>query len=575
MMKLFRLLKSYRLLIAIILIFTFLQSMAQLFLPTLMAAIVDVGIVNEDISYIIQMGGVMLLVAVASVALSIGGSFCSAKVSAGFGKMVRDRVFAQVQDFSLQAFNKFGTSSLITRTTNDIMQIQQLLTMMLKILLVTPLMFIGALILAIWIDPMLSLFIFAPIPIIAVTIIIITKKGIPLFQSLKQKTDRLNLILREGLTGVRIIRSFNRSNDEMNRFQEANTRFSDTAIKVNRVMIHLTPIMMFVLNFSIIAIIWFGAFRIDTGELQIGQLMAFIQYATQIMFSLTLASVMVVAIPRAAVSANRINEILDYGTDIKPPHEAIPIRHGRGHIEFHRVTFSYPGAMQPILSDISFHAKPGEVTAIIGGTGTGKSTLANLIPRFYDIDDGSILVDGIDIRNISSQQLRNHIGLVPQQPYLFKGTIADNIRYGKEQAIFEEVHHAAWLAQASTFISEMKEGYESPVAQKGSNFSGGQRQRLAIARALVRKANIYIFDDSFSALDFKTHARLNNSLQEDLDTSTVLMMTQRVSTVMDADQIVVLDEGRIAGVGKHQDLMKNCEVYREMVSVQFSTEELS
>lgn len=570
MIKLFRLLKPYRFLITIILIFTFLQSISQLFLPTLMAAIVDIGIVNENIAYIMQMGGLMLLVAIAGVLLSIWGSFYAAKVSAGFGQKVRDKVFARAEDFSLQEFNRFGTSSLITRTTNDIMQVQQLLTMMLKILIVAPMMFIGALLLAIWIDPLLSLFIFAPLPIIIVTIMIITKKGLPLFQSLKQKTDRLNLILREGMTGIRVIRSFNRSKDEMDRFKEANADFAGTAIRVNRLMIHLTPIMMVVLNFSIIAIIWFGSFRIDIGALQVGELMAFIQYATQIIFSLSLASVMVVAIPRASVSAERINEVLETIPDIKDPEHVIPINQGKCYIEFDRVTFSYPGAEQPVLSDISFRAKPGETTAIIGGTGAGKSTLASLIPRFYDIDDGSILLDGIDIRNLSQHDLRAHIGLVSQQPHLFKGTIADNIRYGKDTASPAEVDHAAQLAQASAFISETENGYDSMLAQKGANLSGGQKQRLAIARALVRNPNIYIFDESFSALDFQTHARLRKSLQREFAYATVFIVTQRVSTVMDADQIVVLNEGKMTGTGTHQELMKSCEVYRQIVHSQFS-----
>ncbi|WP_373894703.1 ABC transporter ATP-binding protein [Virgibacillus natechei] len=575
MIKLFRLLKPYRIQIVAVLMLIFLQSISQLVLPTLMAAIVDTGIVNGDIPYIIQIGIIMLIVAAIGVVFSIWAGFYTAKVSAGFGRNVRDRVFSHAENFSLQDFDEFGTSSLITRTTNDIMQVQQVLTMILRTMIMAPMMFIGAMIIALWMNPSLSLIIFAPLPIIIITVTVIAKKGMPLFKSLKEKTDRLNLILREGLTGIRVIRAFNRTDHERLRFDEANQAYSDTAIKVNRIMINATPIMMLILNFSMIAIIWFGAFRINNGDLQVGELMAFIQYATQIMFAFIMASVMFVAIPRAAVSANRINEILETNPVIKNPEKTIPMQTSRGHIEFRNVTFSYPGAQKPVISDVSFSTEPGTVTAIIGGTGSGKSTLIHLIPRFYDIDQGNILIDGVDIRNQTQHNLREQIGIVPQASHLFRGTIADNIRYGKEAALDDEVKHAANSAQATGFISEMKNGFDSMVAQRGTNFSGGQRQRIAIARALVRKPGMYIFDDSFSALDFKTHARIRKSIQEDTRDATVLIVTQRASTVMDADQIVVLDQGKIAGAGTHDDLIKNCEVYQEIVASQFSEEEIS
>ncbi|WP_100012724.1 ABC transporter ATP-binding protein [Lentibacillus sediminis] len=575
MLKLFRLLKPYRLQIAAVLVLIFLQSISQLFLPTLMAAIVDTGIVNENISFIIQIGGIMLAVAAIGVVVSIWSGFFTAKISAGFGRNVRERVFAQAENFSLQEFDTFGTSSLITRTTNDIMQVQQVLTLLLRTMIMAPMLFIGAMVLAVWMNPQLSLIIFAPLPIIVIAVVIIAKKGIPLFKALKEKTDRLNLVLREVLTGVRVIRSFNRADYERERFDEANQDYADTAIKVNRIIIHATPIMMLVLNFSVIAIIWFGSYSISNGNLQVGELMAFIQYATQIMFAFIMASVMFVAIPRAAVSAGRINEILETEPKVKEPENAIPLSEVRGQVEFRDVTFSYPGAEKPVLSRISFQANPGEVTAIIGGTGSGKSTLVSLIPRFYDIDEGHILLDGVDIRNITQQELRDQVGFTPQQAYLFAGTINVNIRYGRDSATEEEVREAAKAAQADEFISQLEQGLETPVAQRGANLSGGQRQRLAIARTLLRNPAIYIFDDSFSALDFKTHSRVRDALREKTADATVLLVTQRASTVMDADKIVVLDQGEIAGIGDHSELMQSSEVYREIVASQFTEEDTS
>ncbi|WP_059105985.1 ABC transporter ATP-binding protein [Shouchella shacheensis] len=573
MLKLFTLLKPYRMAIVIVMVLTFLQAVSQLVLPTLMAAIVDVGIVNGDIPFIMQIGGFMLLVAGVGVVFSILGAFYSAKISAGFGKIVRDRVFAHVENFSLQGFDQMGTSSLITRTTNDIMKVQQVLTMMLRVLLMAPMMFVGAVILAVMMDPMLSLLIIAPLPIIVLAVFLISKKAIPLFKSLQEKTDRLNLVLREGLTGIRVIRSFNRVNHEQDRFNDVNVDFADTAIRVNKMMVTLTPIMMYVLNFSVIAIIWFGAFRIDSGSILVGDLMAFIQYAMQIMFAFIMASVMFVAIPRAAVSANRINEVLNAVPDRQGSKEEWHTNPGKGLLEFQQVAFRYPGAEKSVIRDISFTAKPGEVTAIIGGTGAGKSALVNLIPRFYEIEEGAILLDGVDIRDIPQKNLRAQIGFVPQQSFLFKGTIAENIRYGKETATDEEVKQAADIAQATEFISRTKEGFDSKIAQQGANVSGGQRQRLAIARALVRKPGLYLFDDSFSALDVKTNAELHRALQQETAHSTVLFVTQRVETVANADQIVVLDEGRMVGIGQHEELMEHCKVYQEIVASQLAEEE--
>ncbi len=570
MMKLFKYLKPYRIPIIVILVLTLLQALSQLFLPALMANIVDKGIVNGNISYIVKIGGLMLLVAAGGVVVSILAGFYSSKVSMGFGKILRERMFTHIENFSLQGFDNVGSSSLITRTTNDIMQVQQVLTMMLKVLIMAPMMFIGGILIAIATDAAMSLIIIAVIPIIVAAIIVVAKKGLPLFKALQKKLDRMNLVLREGLNGIRVIRSFNRTDHEQNRFKEANLDFANTAIKVNKIMATLTPVMMFVLNFSIIAIIWFGSIRISNENLQVGELMAFIQYAMQIMFSLIMSSMMLIMIPRASVSAARINEVLDKVPDVKDPVGDKDEHLLEGVVEFDHVTFSYPGAEEPVLSNLSFSAKPGQVTAIVGGTGAGKSTLINLLPRFYDVDRGSIKIDGVDTRDILQSNLRNNISLVPQKAVLFSGTIADNIRYGKKNATDEEVRKAADDALVSDFILETKNGFDSVIAQKGANVSGGQKQRLSIARALIREANIYIFDDSFSALDFKTDAKLRASLQEETSEATVFIVAQRISTVMDADQIIVLDHGEMAGVGTHRELMENCEVYQEVVSSQFS-----
>ena len=575
MIKLFRFLKPYRLFIAAVLVLIFFQSLFELYLPRLMADIVDVGVVQGDTNYILRVGGLMLLVAAIGAVCTILAANLSAKTAMGFGKILRGKVFSQVEELSLSEFSRIGTASLITRTTNDITQVQMLVMVTLRMMVMAPMMLIGGIIMAVSQDAALARIIVLIIPVIVAAVIVVMNKSTPLFRAMQEKLDKVNRVLREGLTGIRVIRAFDRIDYEKRRFNDANLDLTSTAIKVNRIMATAMPLMMVTMNFMAIAIIWFGGLRIDQGTMQVGSLMAFIQYVMHIMFSLIMVSMMFVMIPRASASAVRINEVLDTVPEISDGEAAKSGYATKGHVEFRNATFSYPGAEKPVLHDISFEAKPGEVTAIIGGTGSGKSTLVNLILRFYDVETGSILINGVDIRDMSQEDLRAKIGFVPQKAVLFSGTVADNIRYGKEEATSEEVEWAAEIAQATEFITGMKDGFDSVVAQGGTNLSGGQKQRLSIARALVRRPEIYIFDDSFSALDFKTDARLRAALKGETSESTVIIVAQRVSTVMDADRIIVLDNGEVAGMGTHRDLIKTCNVYREIVMSQLSEEELA
>jgi ATP-binding cassette subfamily B multidrug efflux pump len=575
MTKLFRFLKPYRLSIAAVLALIFFQSLFELYLPRLMANIVDIGVVQGDTNYILRVGGLMLLVAAVGSVCAILAANLSSKTAMGFGKILRSKVFSQVEEFSLSEFNNIGTASLITRTTNDITQVQMLVMVMLRMMVMAPMMLIGGIIMAVSQDAALARIIILIIPVIVAGVIIVMNKSTPLFKIMQEKLDKVNRVLREGLSGIRVIRAFDRIDYEKKRFNEANLDLTSTAIRVNRIMATAMPLMMVAMNFMAIAILWFGGIRVDQGTMHVGSLMAFIQYVTHIMFSLIMVSMMFVMIPRASASAARINEVLDTVPEIKDGEGVKSGYVAKGHVEFRNVTFSYPGAEKPVLHDICFEARPGEVTAIIGGTGSGKSTLANLILRFYDVASGSILINGVDIKDMSQENLRSKIGFIPQKAVLFSGTVADNIRYGKESATLEEVEWAAEIAQATEFITGMKDGFDSMVAQGGTNLSGGQKQRLSIARALVRRPEIYIFDDSFSALDFKTDARLRTALKGETRKSTVIIVAQRVATVMDADRIIVLDDGEIAGIGTHRELLETCNVYREIVMSQLSEEELA
>ncbi len=574
MIKLFKYLSPFKISLIVVLVLIFFQSLSQLYLPTLMSDIVDTGIVNGDTDYILRIGLFMLLVAAVGVICTVVASYLSSKITSSFGKILRSKVFTRVESFSLHEFDKIGTASLVTRSTNDITQIQQVTIMILNMVLSAPMMIIGGIIMAVSKDATLSLTIVFIIPFLAITIFFIAKKGIPLFKLVQIKLDKLNRVLREGLSGIRVIRAFNRIDYEKKRFKETNIDLTNTSIKVNKIMATLMPVMMLVINLSIVAIIWFGSIRIDNGHMQVGDLMAFIQYIMQILFSLIMVSFIFVMIPRASASAERINEVIETNPEIEDPSQ-IKKENSIGIVEFKDVTFHYPGAEEPALSHISFTSNPGEITAIIGSTGSGKSTLLNLILRFYDVSDGKISVGGIDVKDTTQENLRSKISYVPQESVLFTGTITENIRYGKKDATFEEVTDAAEIAQATEFISIMDDEFDSVIAQGGKNLSGGQKQRIAIARALVRRPEIYIFDDSFSALDFKTDAKLRVALRKEMKQSTVLIVAQRVSTVMNADKIIVLNEGEITGIGKHKELLKTCDVYREIVSSQLSEEELA
>ena len=575
MLKLFRFLKPYTLPVIVTVILVFLQSMAELYLPTLMSDVVNKGITNGNINYIMNTGAFMLLVALGDTLCASLAVFLSSQVAMGFGRIIRAELFAHVTKFSLHEFDKFSTPSLVNRSTNDVTQIQTLTMIGMRLMIMAPLMCIGGIIMAISKDKDLAWVIVVAVPIMTVAIVVIAQKAFPLFQTIQTKLDKINLVLREGLIGIRVIRAFNRNKNQQKRFHAANLDLTETTITVNRLMAFLMPIMMLMTNLTTLGVIWFGSIRVDAGTTNVGNMMAFLQYAMQIMFAVLMATMMFILLPRAQASATRINEVLAVVSEITDVKNPKTPGLQKGYLQFNNVSFSYHGAEEPAVKNISFSARPGEVTAIIGSTGSGKSTLINLIPRFYDVGSGSITIDGLDVREMSQETLRSKIGLVPQKAILFTGTIAENIRYGKEDATDEEVGHAAEIAQATEFIAEMKDGFDSIIAEGGTNVSGGQKQRLSIARALVGKPEIYVFDDSFSALDFKTDARLRAALKKETAEATVIIVGQRVATIMDSDRIIVLDEGKIAGMGTHKELYQTCEVYQEIVHSQLSAEEIA
>jgi ATP-binding cassette, subfamily B, multidrug efflux pump len=577
MLKLFRLLAPYRGYIAIVLVLALAQSLGFLLLPRLMSDIVDKGIVKGDQRAILRIGGLMLLMSIAGTFCAILGSYCASKVATGFGRILRGAIFTRVEHFSIHQFDRFGSASLVTRTTNDTTQVQQMLTMMLTMVVTAPMMATGGVILALSQDTQLAWVLIAVMPVMALVFGVILRGAVPLSQAMQAKIDRLNLIIGEGLSGIRVIRAFDRGARQRERFDRANLDLTNTSIALNRLMAFLMPALILMLNLTSLAIIWVGSHRIDAGVMQVGAMIASMQYAMQIMFAVFMVTAMFVMLPRAAASAARINEVLDVAPEIVDPSGAaeLPRAAQRGHVEFENVTFQYPGAEEPALSGVSFTAHPGEMTAIVGGTGSGKSTLAGLIPRFYDVNHGRVLVDGVDVREMTQADLRGRIGFVPQKAVLFTGTVAANIRYGRENASDEEVQRAATVAQAIDFIDAMPENFAAAISQGGINLSGGQKQRLSIARAIVRKPDVYVFDDSFSALDFATDARLRAALREETGNATVFVVAQRISTVINADRIIVLDNGRVAGVGTHAELLENNQIYREIVASQVSLEEVA
>lgn len=575
MLKLYRYLKLYRVMVAGVLFFVFLQTLGDLYLPALMADIINDGVMQGDTGKIIQLGGLMLLVAGGGAVCAIFASLLSAKTAVGLGTTLRSQVFGRVESYSLNEFDRLGTATLITRTTNDINQIQMVTVMIMRMMISAPMMAVGGIFMALRQDRTLTMVLAFAIPVLAVVIYLISSRVMPLFRKVQVKIDKVNLVLREKLTGIRVIRAFNTVEHEMQRFAAANNDLTNNFIKVNRIMAFMMPSIMLVMNFTALAVLWFGGIRVSNGSMDLGALTAFTQYAMYIMHSMLMLAMMFIMVPRAQAAAVRINEVLDTKPEITDAAETKSSFKVKGYVEFKDVTFSYYGAEEPALKNISFVARPGEVTAIIGSTGSGKSTLINLIPRFYDVDSGKVLIDGVDVREMTQKILRSKIGLVPQKAVLFSGSITDNIKFGNANATEDEVKHAAEVAQAAEFILRMDGGFEHVIAQGGSNVSGGQKQRLAIARALVRKTEVYIFDDSFSALDFKTDARLRAALRKETTEATVIIVAQRVGTVMDADRIIVLDEGRIAGMGTHRELLNTCGVYREIVSSQLSEEEIA
>lgn len=572
MKKVLKNLKPYTFLIIVSMIFTFIQAILNLYLPNLMSDIVNNGVVGQSMSDVWVYGKKMLIVAVAAMVCAIISTFIASKVSGGFAQKLRQKIYEKVEKFSLAEFNKIPTSSLITRTTNDVTQVQNLTLMAMRMMIQAPLMCIGGIVMAVSKDLQLSIIFVVVIPLLLIAVVLLARKIVPLFTVLQEKTDKLNQVVREKLTGVRVIRAFGTQDYEAKRYNKASKDIYDISLKAAYIMAGLMPIIMFVINLSSVAIVWFGSHYIDAGTLQIGDMMAFMQYAIQVLFSILMVTMLFVLIPRAIVSAKRIGEVLDVEPSVKDNGKDLAPKKP-GEIEFNHVEFQYDDSNEPVLYDLDFKIKKGETVAIIGATGCGKTTLLNLILRFYDATKGTVTVGGHNVKDLSIQSLRNMIGFVPQKVTLFSGTIADNIRYGKQDATQEEMEEAAKIAQSYDFISELENGFESEVAQGGTNFSGGQKQRISIARAIVKKPDIYIFDDSFSALDYTTDKNLREALKTDTEGATVIIVAQRVSTILSADNILFIDDGKIIAQGNHKELYENCEEYREVVLSQISEEE--
>jgi len=572
-----RLLRSYlgpyRRELTAVLVLQLIGTIASLYLPSLNADIIDFGIATGDTDYILSTGGWMLAVTLVQVLCSIGAVYYGARLAMAFGRDVRAAVFHRVGEFSAREVAGFGPPSLITRTTNDVQQVQLLVVMVCTMLVGAPIMCVVGIVMALREDVGLSWLLLVCVPALVIAIGSIVVRMVPQFRRMQEKIDEVNRVLREQLTGIRVVRAFVREPAESRRFAAANTSLTETALRVGKLQAMIFPTVMLLLNASSVAVLWFGAYRVDSGEMQIGALTAFLNYLLQILMSVMMATFISMMIPRAAVCAERINEVLDTEPSVRPP--LVPVRELKtsAEVEFRGVEFRYPGAAEPVLCDISFRAERGQTTAIVGSTGAGKTTLLSLIPRLIDATGGTLLVDGVDVRDLDPDVLRARIGLVPQQPYLFTGTVASNLRYGNPDATDEELRQALDVAQALDFVEAMPGGLDAPIAQGGTNVSGGQRQRLSIARALVRAPEIYLFDDSFSALDLATDAALRAALRPHTTQCAVIVVAQRVTTILDADQIIVLDGGSVVGVGTHHELMGSCQTYLEIVQSQLTPEQ--
>ncbi|MFY1689181.1 ABC transporter ATP-binding protein [Plantactinospora sp. WMMB782] len=545
-------------------------TMASLYLPSLNADIIDKGIARGDTDYIVGTGGWMLLVTLAQIACSIAAVYYGARTAMGFGRDVRGAIFHRVMGFSGREVGQFGAPSLITRTTNDVQQVQMLVVVTCTMLVAAPITLLGGVVMALREDVGLSWLMLVCVPVLVLAIGLVISRMVPQFRLMQTRIDTVNRVLREQITGIRVVRAFVREPYETRRFEVANEDLTNTALRVGRLAALIFPIVMLVLNLSSVAVLWFGAHRIEAGQIQIGALTAFLTYLMFILMSVMMATFMLMMVPRAAVCAERIMEVLGTGSSVVPPREPVREVHGAGTLELRDVGFQYPGAAAPVLRDVSFRAGAGRTTAIIGSTGAGKTTLLGLVPRLFDVTAGAVLVDGVDVRELDPDLLWERIGLVPQRPYLFSGTIASNLRYGRPDATDEELWASLEVAQARDFVAELPDGLDAPVAQGGTNLSGGQRQRLAIARALVRRPEIYLFDDSFSALDLGTDARLRAALKPVTAGAAVVIVAQRVSTILDADQIIVLEDGAVVGAGRHEELLANCPTYAEIVESQLT-----
>lgn len=574
LLKLYKGLKKYWLLILGAVALIYLQVRANLELPTIMSRIVNNGIIPGDINYIWQQGLIMLLVSFGGILAAISANFLSSQVSMGLGRDIRSKFFKHVESFSLSEFNKFGASTLLTRTTNDVVQIQRSTQMLIMLLSNAIFTGVDAIILAYNASPYLTRILYVAIPAVALIIAILVNPIMKLFMLIQNEIDKINKVVRENIMGVRVIRAFNKQEYEKKRFENANLDVTNTYIKANRIIAVVMPVAMIVMNITTVAILWYGAKGIDMGNTDLGAMVAFLQYALMILMSILMLTILFVMLPRAEAAAERVVEVLETPLEIKDPEKPKQFTDNKGYVQFIDVTFKYPGAQEPVLYNITFDAKPGELIGILGTTGSGKSTLVSLIPRLYDVTSGQLLIDGVDVREVTQEELRKRISYVPQRAVIFTGTVKENIRMGKPDATDEEIIEAAKIAQAHGFIERLPQGYDTVISEGGTNLSGGQKQRISIARGILRRGDIFVFDDCFSALDFKTEAKLRMALKDVVKDATVILVAQRVASVMNADKIIVLDEGRIVGVGSHKELMETSDAYREIVFSQLSQEDL-